>query len=258
MSASTAPAGLLAGKVAIVTGASMGIGEACAEYFAAAGASVVLAARSTAAIETIAARITSSGGIAACVATDVTDEESVAHLVATTIERFGRLDCAVNNAGMNPNTFTSIDEYPMDEFRAICDVKIYGVAYCVKHEIAAMKAAGRGGSIVNHSSLVAIEGTTGIYPAASASQAAVIGLTKAAAVSAAPFGIRVNALAIGAVATGTLGAMSKDEQAKYAANVPLGRMGTGADVAGAAAYLCSDMSTWITGVLLPVEGGHLA
>jgi len=236
----------------------MGIGEATAEYFAAAGASVVLAARSASAIEAIAARIAQSGGTAICIPTDVTDEDSVRRLVEQTVDRFGRLDCAVNNAGMNPNTFTTIDEYPMDEFRSICDVKVYGVACCLKHEIAAMKAAGTHGSIVNQSSVVGVQGSSGTYPAASASQAAVIGITKAAAAGAAPFGIRVNALAIGAVATGTIGALSPEEQAQYAAHVPLGRLGTGDDIAAAAAYLCSDMASWVTGALLPVEGGHLA
>jgi len=257
MKAPTAPASLLDGKVAIVTGASMGIGQATAIYFAAAGAHVALAARSATAIEEIAESIARSGGTAVAIATDVTNEDSVAELVAKTVERFGQLDCAVNNAGMNPTHFGAIEEYPMEEFRAICEVKVYGVAYCLKHEIAAMKAAGRGGSIVNHSSIVGIRGHGGIYPAASASQAAVIGMTLSSAASCAQHRIRVNALAIGAVATGHLGSMTAQEQAPILAGVPLGRLATGEDVAAACAYFCSDQSTWITGALLPVEGGAL-
>ena len=254
--------GLLDGKVAIVTGASMGIGEAVAQFFAAAGARVALAARSEAAIGELAERIRRAGRDAIAIPTDVTNEASVQELVAKTVERFGQLDCAVNNAGMNPSFFGPIEEYPMDEFRAICDVKVYGVAYCVKHEIAAMKAAGRGGSIVNHSSIVGLRGNVagerGIYPAASMSQAAVVGLTMAAAASSAQFKIRVNALAIGAVATGHLGSLPAEERARYDEHVPLGRLAGGEDVAAACAYFCSDLSSWVTGTLVPIDGGQLA
>jgi len=251
------PLGLLAGKVAVVTGASMGIGEASAEYFAAAGASVVLAARSADRVAAAAERIQQAGGTAMCVATDVTDEASVERLVARAVERFGRLDIALNNAGMNPSGPAKIEDYPMEEFRRIVDVKVMGVAYCLKHEINAMKQSG-GGAIVNQSSVVGLQGRGGTYPAASASQAAVIGLTKAAASGCAVLRIRVNALAIGAVDTGWMTSMDAAGKAAMAANVPIGRVGEGIDIAAQAAWLLSDHSSWVTGAVLAVDGGSLA
>jgi NAD(P)-dependent dehydrogenase (short-subunit alcohol dehydrogenase family) len=252
----TPPTGLLAGKVAIITGASMGIGEASADYFAACGASVVLAARSTDRIEAVAERINTSGGNALCIATDVTDESSVERLVARTVEHFGRLDIALNNAGMNPSGELKVQDYPMEEFRQIVDVKVMGVAYCLKHEINAMTKTG-GGAIVNQSSVVGILGTGGLYPAASASQAAVIGLTKSAAAGCASLGIRINALAIGAVDTGWMGALNDEAKAAVSAHVPLGRVGQGIDIAAQAAWLCSDHASWITGAIMAADGGSL-
>jgi NAD(P)-dependent dehydrogenase (short-subunit alcohol dehydrogenase family) len=244
--------------VAIVTGASMGIGEATAEYFADAGAAVVLAARSTDRIQAVADRIMARGGTALCVGTDVTDEASVERLVGRTVDQLGRLDIAVNNAGMNPSGQHKIEDYEMEEFRQIVDVKVFGIAYCLKHQIRAMRAAGNGGAIVNQSSVVGVSGHGGLYPAASASQAAVIGLTRSAAAGSAGDRIRVNALAIGAVDTGFLGALPREQLEAFAAQVPLRRIGEGADIAAAAAWLCSDHSSWITGALLAVDGGSLA
>lgn len=252
-----APHGLLAEKVAVVTGASMGIGEASARYFASAGASVMLAARDAGRIAALAESIRQDGGTAESVATDVTNEEGVVLLIARTVERFGQLDIALNNAGMNPSGPARIEDYPMEEFRQILDVKVMGVAYCLKHEINAMKLAG-GGAIVNQSSVVGLQGGGGTYPAASASQAAVIGLTKAAASSCASLGIRVNALAIGAVDTGWMLSMDNAGKATMAAHIPLGRVGRGVDVAAQAAWLLSDHSSWVTGAVLPVDGGSLA
>jgi NAD(P)-dependent dehydrogenase (short-subunit alcohol dehydrogenase family) len=257
MTTVVAPPGLLAGKVAIVTGASEGIGKGAAEYFAAAGASVVLAARRADRLDALVDGIREAGGTAMSVTTDVTEEESVERLIAQTVERFGRLDVALNNAGMNPSGSFSVEDYPMEEFRQIVDVKVMGVAYCLKYEINAMKRTG-GGAIVNQSSTIGIRGGDGLHPAASASQAAVVGLTKSAALGAAALRIRVNALAIGAVDTGWM--MSLDDQGKaaVAAHVPIGRVGQAMDVAAQAAWLLSDHSSWITGAVLAVDGGSLA
>ncbi|MGE0706160.1 MAG: SDR family NAD(P)-dependent oxidoreductase [Vicinamibacterales bacterium] len=250
------PGGLLAGKVAIITGASAGIGAAAAEYFAKAGASVVLAARRGDLLAELAKRIEKDGGTALPVEVDVTDERSVARLVERTVERFGRLDAAVNNAGMNPSAPMSIDVYPMDEFRRIVDVKLMGTAFGVKYEMEAMKLTGAG-AIVNHSSVVAFRGGGGLYPAASATQAAVVGLTKSAAAAGAPFGIRVNALAIGAIDTGWSHKLSDEQRRERGEKVPLGRMGTGSEVAAQAAWLCSDQCGWTTGIVVPIEGGAM-
>src|ERR1700757_1654989 len=120
-----------------------------------------------------------------------------------------------------------------------------------------MRRTGRG-AIVNHTSLVGMRGMGGLYPAASASQAAIIGLTLAAAAGAARYDIRVNALAIGAVDTGTIGSLDPATKEAMAAHVPLGRLGQGTDVAAQAAWLCSDYSSWVTGSILPVDGGAAA
>jgi A-factor type gamma-butyrolactone 1'-reductase (1S-forming) len=257
MTDTAVPQGLLAGKVAIITGASMGIGEASAEYFAAAGATVVLAARSVDRIAAVADRIEQAGGTAMPVATDVTDDASVEQLVAQTVERFGRLDIALNNAGMNPSGPMKIEDYPIDEFRQIVEVKVMGVASCLKHEINAMKQTG-GGAIVNQSSVVAFQGVGGVYPAASASQAAVVALTKSAAAGCGVHRIRVNTLAIGGVDTGWMVSLDDEAKAAMGANVPIGRVGEGVDIAAQAAWLLSDHSSWVTGAVLAVDGGSLA
>lgn len=249
----TPPTGLLKGKVALITGASDGIGAAAAAYFAEAGASVVLAARRGDRLAEVAGRIEKDGGAAVPVEVDVTDEAAVARAVEVAVDRFGRLDVALNNAGMNPSGPMAIDDYPMDEFRAIVDVKVMGTAHALKHEIAAMKQTG-GGAIVNQTSVIGYRGR-GPYPAAAASQAAIIGLTKTAAAGAAPFGIRVNALAIGGVATTWMADMTEEQLAAAGRGVPLGRLGQGVDVAAQAAWLCSDHCNWTTGVILPIDGG---
>src|SRR5215510_5560144 len=250
------PEGLLADKVAIITGASIGIGERSAEYFAQAGAAVVLSSRRGDVLEGVAKRIEADGGTAMVVEADVTDEGAIARLVEQTVSRFGRVDVALNNAGMNPSGPMAIDAYPMDEFRQIVDVKVMGTAYALKYEIEAMKEAG-GGAIVNQSSVVAFRGSGGMYPAASASQAAIVGMTKSVAASCAPFNIRVNALAIGGIATGWALELDEEQRAAQGAHVPLGRMGTGTDVAAQAAWLCSDHSSWTTGVVVPIDGGAM-
>lgn len=251
------PAGLLEGKIAIITGASAGIGEAAAEYFAKAGASVVLAARRRDALASVAERIVKRGGTALPVEVDVTDERSVARLIEHTVQHFGRLDVALNNAGMNPSGAMPIEQYPMDEFRQILDVKVMGTAYALKYEIEAMKANGRG-AIVNQTSIVAFRALEGLFPAAAASQAAIVGLTRAAAAGCARLGIRVNALAIGGVATGWISGLDEEQRAEHAARVPLQRLGEGVDVAAQAAWLCSDHSSWMTGAIVPIDGGAMA
>jgi NAD(P)-dependent dehydrogenase (short-subunit alcohol dehydrogenase family) len=257
MKTAAPPPGLLAGKVAIITGASEGIGRGAAQYFAEAGASVVLAARQTDRLDAAVHRIEEAGGTAISVPTDVTDEESVERLVAQTVERFGRLDVALNNAGMNPSGAFPVEDYPMEEFRQIVNVKVMGVAYCLKYEIQAMKRTG-GGAIVNHTSTIGIRGGDGLHPAASASQAAIVGLTKSAALGAAARGIRVNAIAIGAVDTGWMTSLNAQDKAAVAAHVPIGRVGQAVDVAAQAVWLLSDHSSWVTGALLAVDGGSLA
>jgi NAD(P)-dependent dehydrogenase (short-subunit alcohol dehydrogenase family) len=242
--------GTLEGKVAIVTGASRGIGAAAAVRFAAEGARVVLAARNRAALDAIAAEIRAAGGESQAVVLDVTDEGSVKRAVEAAVERFGRLDVAFNNAGAGqmPQPLADIG---VEAFDFTIATNLRGVFLCMKHEIPAMLAAG-GGAIVNMSSTAGVSVATGIAAYAAAKHG-VIGLTKTAALDYAEKGIRVNALAPGPILT-----KPEMERAGIGQYVPMKRMGKPDEVAAAAAWLCSDESSYITGAVLAIDGGRLA
>jgi NAD(P)-dependent dehydrogenase (short-subunit alcohol dehydrogenase family) len=250
--------GRLQGRVALVTGAGRGIGEAIARRFAAEGASVVAAQRTVAEGEAVVASIAESGGTAASVVMDVREPESVAAAVAYTLERFGRLDVLCNNAGTGLNA--SLTETSAAEYDEINDVNARGVYLGMKYGIPPMLAGG-GGSIVNMASVAALIGFPG-EAAYSSSKGAVLMLTRQAALEYAADGIRVNAIAPGFVETATTGERfwntRPDPAAARAAIVavhPAGRLGTPHDVAGAALFLASDDSSWVTGTALTVDGG---
>jgi NAD(P)-dependent dehydrogenase (short-subunit alcohol dehydrogenase family) len=245
----------MSGRVALVAGASRGIGAAAAEEFAAAGAAVVLAARDTAALRSAAGRIEARGGRALAVGTDVTDAGSVRRLVERTLEEFGRLDAAFNNAGAGPRPAPLADIDP-DEFDLGIATSVRGTFLGMKFQIPAMLASG-GGAIVNMASLAGVTGVANLAPYV-AGKAGIIGLTKVAALDYADQGIRVNVVAPGPILTHHLEAAGPQAQRGAALATPMRRVGTVAEVARAVLWLCSEQSSFITGTVLPVDGGQAA
>ncbi len=243
------------GRVALVAGASKGIGAVTAEAFAAAGAAVVLGARDTAALEAVAKRIRSSGGDAVAADLDVTDADSARHLVDLALSRFGRLNSVFNNASAGPLPAPLADIDP-DEFDLGIATNIRGTFLGMKFQIPAMLRTG-GGAIVNMASIAGLNGTANLA-AYVAGKAGIIGLTKVAALDYADQGIRVNVVAPGPILTWHLEAAGEQAQRGAAMSTPMRRVGSMAEVASAVLWLCSDQSSFITGTVVPIDGGQAA
>jgi NAD(P)-dependent dehydrogenase (short-subunit alcohol dehydrogenase family) len=246
---------LLAGKVAIITGASRGIGAASARAFAEAGAAVVLAARDERALVALASEIRDAGGRALAVATDVGEPAAVERLVQQTLDAYGRLDAAFNNAA-DGHMPTPLADLAVDDFDRAVRGTLRGVFLSMKYEIAAMLASG-GGAIVNMSSTAGVEGVRGMSGYAAAKHG-VIGLTESAALEYASARVRVNAIAPGPILTERLQALDDAQRARVVGSVPMGRIGLPTEVAATAAWLCSDQASFITGATIPIDGGRLA
>ncbi|HEX6934128.1 MAG TPA: glucose 1-dehydrogenase [Streptosporangiaceae bacterium] len=243
------------GQVALVAGASKGIGAATAEAFAAAGAQVVLAARDTTALTSVAGRITDDGGDAIAVRCDVTDATSVASLVERAVAHYGRLDVAFNNTtdGPLPSPLAEID---IGEFDRGINTNIRGTFLGMKYQIPAMLASG-GGAIVNMASVAGLNATANLA-AYVAGKAGIIGLTKVAALDYADQGIRVNAVAPGPILTHHLRAAGPQAQRLAGQSTPMRRTGQADEVAKAVLWLCSPASSFVTGAVIPVDGGQSA
>jgi len=244
-----------AGKVALVAGASKGIGAVTAQAFARAGAAVVLAARDEAALKEVADGIRAEGGQALAVKTDVGDAASVEQLVAQAVDTFGRLDVAFNNAtdGPMPAPLAEIDP---DGFDRAIRTNIRSTFLGMKYEIQAMLRTG-GGSIVNMASRAGLEGIANLA-GYTAGKAGIIALTKVAALDYADQGIRVNVLAPGTILTYHLEAAGEEAQRLASLATPMQRIGRSEEVADAVLWLCSDQASYITGVTLPIDGGQSA
>jgi NAD(P)-dependent dehydrogenase (short-subunit alcohol dehydrogenase family) len=247
--------GVLENKVAVITGASSGIGRATAVKFASEGAKVVLAARRSDRGNEVAEQIRQSGGVATFVQTDVTQPDQVQRMVNTAVEEYGRLDCAFNNAG-NLTGLAPVHEISIDDWDTSTDVNLKGVWLCMKYEITQMLKNG-GGSIVNDSSAGGLKGASGAA-AYSAAKHGVIGLTKSAALGYGKQGIRVNAICPGWVHTEMTDFMVQADGQTPGMNHPLGRGGTPEEIAEAVTWLCSDAASFVTAVAMPVDGGHVA
>jgi NAD(P)-dependent dehydrogenase (short-subunit alcohol dehydrogenase family) len=246
------------GKVALVTGGAGGIGRVTALAFAQAGAAVVVADRDAAAAELVAKEITSSGGRAAAVQVDVTRNEDVKRMVAFTAERFGRLDAAFNNAGIELEAQPT-HECEEDTFDRVIGVNLKGVWLCMKHEITQMLAQG-GGAIVNTAAVAGLVGAP-MMPAYCGSKHGVIGLTKAAAAEYGRHKIRVNAVCPGVINTPMMErafAADPRRQPRMERLHLLKRVGQPEEIAEAVLFLCSDAASFVTGHPMAVDGGMVA
>lgn len=245
--------GRLAGKVAIITGAGSGIGEAAASAFSREGARVVLVGRREAPLARSAAAISADGGEAIVVPADVSKSEDVEKVVSTTIEQFGQLDHVFNNAGIQGAGGPIVDmaEAGFDELVA---VNLKGPWLMTRRALQVMIPAGRGGSIVNTSSFLSTAATVGTS-AYSASKAGLDAMIRAVALEAGPHGIRVNNINPGVIDTPMLRAHGDSIVPPLAARAALGRIGTPEDIASVAVWLCTEEARFITGQSILVDGG---
>jgi NAD(P)-dependent dehydrogenase (short-subunit alcohol dehydrogenase family) len=243
------------GRVALVVGASRGIGAVTAEAFARAGAAVVLAARDERALESVAGGIRAGGGRALVVPTDIGDAAAVSGLVDRAVAEFGRLDFAFNNATDGPPPTPLADIEPDDFDRGI-RANIRGTFLGMKYQIKAMLRTG-GGAIVNMASLAGVQGVANLG-AYVTGKAGIIAMTKVAALDYADQGIRVNVVAPGPILTHHLEAAGPEAQKMAGQSTPMRRVGQSSEVADAVLWLCSDHSAFITGTTIPIDGGQSA
>ncbi|KQO48864.1 oxidoreductase [Methylobacterium sp. Leaf86] len=239
-------------KVVFVTGAASGIGRAAALAFAAEGARVAIADRSKATLEDLRAEIEAAGGEVLAIRCDVSLPEEVEAAIARTVERFGRLDCAFNNAGVE-NRATPVHEIELDEWDRILGINLRGTFLCMKYELAQMVRQG-GGVVVNTSSGAGIRGVAG-GAAYAASKHAIIGLTRSAALDYARKNIRVNAILPGNIETPMMDRFTGGDVQKAIDLEPVGRLGKPEEIAEAVLWMCSDLGGFVTGAATVIDGG---
>jgi 3-oxoacyl-[acyl-carrier protein] reductase len=241
----------LSGRIALVTGASQGIGRACALELARAGAHVALAARSIDKLEAVAAEITAAGGTAKAFALDVASEESIKECAKAVLAHFGKVEILVNNAGITRDGLMM--RMKREDWDAVLTTNLTG-AFLLTQACVSSLLKNRWGRIINITSIVGQTGQAGQANYA-ASKAGLIGLTKSLARELASRGITVNAVAPGFIETPMTHVLTEDQKAGIAAQIPLARMGTDADIAHAVTFLASEEAGYITGTTLDVNGG---
>jgi len=251
-------AGLVQGKIALITGGGSGIGRAAALALAKEGATVAVSDILAAGGEETVRLIQAAGGEATFIKADVAKAAEVEALINKVVQTYGRLDCAVNNAGIEGEMTTTVD-CSEENFDRIIAVNLKGVWLCMKHEIPQMLKQG-GGAIVNTASVAGLIGFQGL-PAYVASKHGVNGLTKTAALEYAKQGIRVNAVCPGVIHTPMLDRLFTSRPGAgetIAAMEPVGRLGKPEEIAAAVVWLCSDAASFVTGLPMAVDGGLIA
>lgn len=240
------------GKVALITGGSSGIGRATALAFAAEGARVAIGARREAEGQETVRLVEQKGGETLFIATDVSIPEQMGRLVSSAIERWGRLDFGINNAGIEGTPFVPVTDYSIDVWDQVMDINLKGVFLAMKYEVPHILK--QRGAIVNVSSVAGLIGGPG-GSAYYASKHGVIGLTKAVAMEYATAGIRVNAICPGVIRTEMAERFWKGKESIVDGLHPMGRAGTPEEAAAAILWLCSPHASFITGQAIPVDGG---
>jgi 3-oxoacyl-[acyl-carrier protein] reductase len=244
--------GLLDGKMAVVTGAAQGIGLELVRSFAREGAGVAIADIAIGEAEKVSAEISEGGMWSIAVACDVTSESDMEGLIRRTVSELGRVDIMVNNAGITRDA--TLRKMSLVDFRSVIDVHLQGAWLGTRAAAAVMREQGSG-SIINMSSISGKVGNLG-QTNYSAAKAGIVGLTKAAAKELAHRGIRVNAIQPGLIRTPMTEAMRADIWVQKVSEIPMGRAGEPRDVANAALFLASDLSSYLTGTVLEVTGGR--
>jgi NAD(P)-dependent dehydrogenase (short-subunit alcohol dehydrogenase family) len=244
------------GKVALVTGGASGIGEACVLALARAGAKVAVIDLNNELGEKVVQDANQAGAEAVFLPVDVSDPQVVEQMVADTVNTFGRLDIAVNNAGIGGEANTT-GEYDIANWKRVIDVNLNSVFYCMRYEIPALLEQG-GGAIVNMASILGSVGFA-TAPAYVAAKHGMVGLTKTAALEYGRQGLRINSVGPGFIKTPLLADSLDDETQTYLAGLhALGRMGTAEEVANLVTFLCSDEASFLTGGYYLVDGGYTA